>query len=79
MHMDSTCYELELVKAADVKSIQRACNVDQQFQKYATRINKVCRGTANCADVPMDKDLFIDLEDFAKAFHKEVPRDCHAS
>ena len=73
INFDGACYELELVKAQDVKSIQRACNVDQQFQKFATRINKVCCGTASCSDVPMDKDLFIDLEDFAKAFRKEVP------
>ena len=33
----------------------------------------MCRGTASCSDVPMDKDLFIDLGDFAKAFRKEAP------
>ena len=33
-------------------------------------MNKVRRGIASC-----DKDLFIDLEDFAKAFRKEVPPD----
>ena len=61
------------MKAQDVKSVQRACNVDPEFKKYATRVNKVCRGTASCSGVPMDKELFIDLEDFAKAFRKEVP------
>ena len=73
INFNGMCYELELIKAQDVKSIQRACNVDQDFKKYATRVNKVCRGTASCSGVPMDKDLFIDMEDFAKAFCKEVP------
>ena len=54
INFDGACYELELVRAQDVKSIQRACNVDQQFKKFATRVNKVCRGTASCSDVPMD-------------------------
>ena len=54
INFDGACYELELVKAQDVKSIQCACNVDQQFKKFATRVNKVCRGTASCSDVPMD-------------------------
>ena len=30
-------------------------------------------GCLSVVDAPMDKDLFIDLEDFAKAFRKEVP------
>ena len=42
---------------------------------FATRVNKVCRGHASCSKVPMDKDLFVDLEAFAKAFRKEVPPD----
>ena len=33
------------------------------------------QGDGSCAKVPMDKDLWIDLEDFAKAFRKEVPPD----
>ena len=73
INSDGACYELELVKAQEVKSIQHACNVDQQFKNFATRVNKAGRGTASCSDVLMDKDLFIDLEDFAKAFRKEVP------
>ena len=71
--VNGACYELELIKAAGVQSIQKACSVDQLFSKYVTRINKVCRGTANCSPVPMDKDLFVDPEDFARAFRKEVP------
>ena len=73
INFNGACYELELIKAADVQSISQACKVDQLFSKYVTRINKVCRGTANCSSVPMDNDLFVDLEDFAKAFRKEVP------
>jgi hypothetical protein len=42
----------------------------QTLFRFATRVNKVCRGIASC-----DKDLFIDLEGFAKAFRKEVPPD----
>ena len=61
INFNGTCYELELIKAKDVKPIQRACNVDPIFKKYATRVNKVCRGTASCSGVPMDKDLFRGL------------------
>ena len=35
----------------------------------------MCRGHASCSKVPMNKDLWIDLESFAKAFCKEVPPD----
>ena len=73
INFNGTVYELEVIKAQDVIEMQRACNVDAEFKKYATRVNKVCRGTASCSGVPMDKELFIDLEDFAKAFRKEVP------
>ena len=62
INFNGACYEIELIKAQDVKPIQRACSVDQDFKKYATRVNNVCRGTASCSGVPMDKDLFIDLE-----------------
>ena len=41
INFNGTCYELELIKAPDVKPIQRACNVDQDFKKYAARVNKV--------------------------------------
>ena len=63
-------YELEFITASHI-----------QFRDCATRINKICRGAANCANVPMNRSLFIDLEDFAKAFRKEVPPDvwCTAS
>ena len=73
INFNGACCELELIKAANLQSIQKACNVNQPFSKYVTRINKVCIGTAKCASVPVDKDLFVDLEDFAKAFRKEVP------
>ena len=66
-------YELEKITAADARELVKSTNVDKRFADYATRVNKVCRGTANCANVPMTKDLWIDLEDFAKAFRKEVP------
>ena len=74
INFNGACYELELIKAADVQSIQKACNVDPLFSKYLTRISKVCRGTANCSSVRMDKDLFVDLEDFAKAFYHRTQR-----
>ena len=73
INFNGTVYELEVIRAQDVIEMQRACNVDAEFKKYATRVNKVCRGTASCSGVPMDKELFVDLEDFAKAFRKEVP------
>ena len=66
-------YELERVTAADARSIVASIAVDKKFNDYATRVNKVCRGTANCSNIEMTKDLWIDLEDFAKAFRKEVP------
>jgi hypothetical protein len=64
---NGTCYELELCKVSDFRSILNVC----------IRINKVCRGTANCASVPMDHDLWIYFVDFAAAFHKhkEAPPD----
>lgn len=62
---NSTCYELELCKVSDFRSILNVC----------IRINKVCRVTTNCASVPMDHDLWIYLVDFPAAFHKEVPPD----
>ena len=70
---NGTGYELELLQASDVESIMRHVRVDKRFEDFATRVNKVCRGIASCSKVPMDKDLWIDLEDFAKAFRKEVP------
>ena len=54
-------------------SLSKVPTLTRKFADYATRVNKVCRGTANCANVPMTKDLWIDLEDFALAFRKEVP------
>ena len=59
INFDGACYELELIKAAVAQSIEKSCNVDKLFSNYVTRINKVCRGTANCALVPMDKDLLL--------------------
>ena len=70
-----TAYELELITASDVETIASQVHVDKRFADFATRVNKVCRGHASCSKVPMDKDLWIDLEDFAKAFRKEVPPD----
>ena len=72
---NGTAYELELITASDVETIAGQVNVDKRFADFATRVNKVCRGHASCSKVPMDKDLWIDLEDFAKAFRKEVPPD----
>ena len=72
---DGTAYELELLSASDVETIASQTRVDKKFSDFATRVNKVCRGHGSCAKVPMDKDLWIDLEDFAKAFRKEVPPD----
>ena len=72
---NGTAYELELISASDVETIVRNVRVDRRFEDFATRVNKVCRGHASCSKVPMDKDLWIDLEDFAKAFRKEVPPD----
>ena len=66
-------YELERVTAADARSIVASIHIDKKFSDYATRVNKVCRGTANCSNIKMTKELWIDLEDFAKAFRKEVP------
>ena len=72
---EGTAYELELISASDVETIASQTRVDKKFSDFATRVNKVCRGHGSCAKVPMDKDLWIDLEDFAKAFRKEVPPD----
>ena len=72
---NGTAYELELISASDVETIASQVRVDKRFADFATRENKVCRGHGPCAKVPMDKDLWIDLEDFAKAFRKEVPPD----
>ena len=72
---NGTAYELELITASDVETIASQVHVDKRFADFATRVNKVCRGHASCSKVPMDKDLWIDLEDFAKAFRKEVPPD----
>ena len=58
-----------------LKSLVECIRVDKRFSDFATRINKVCRGIANCSKTPMDKELYVDLEDFAKAFRKEVPPD----
>ena len=73
MNFNGACYALELIKAAVLQSIQKACNVDLLFSKHLTRSTKVCRRTTSCLSVPMDKDLFVDVEDFAKACRKEVP------
>ena len=70
---NGVAYELVRVTAADARSIVSSIHVDKKFSDYATRVNKVCRGTANCSNIEMTKDLWIDLEDFAKAFRKEVP------
>ena len=72
---DGTAYELEMVGAADVEAVMQHVSVDKRFSDYATRVNKVCRGHGSCAKVPMDRGLWVDLEDFAKAFRKEVPPD----
>ena len=72
---NGTAYELELITASDVETLAAQVNVDKRFADFATRVNKVCRGHASCSKVPMDKGLWIDLEDFAKAFRKEVPPD----
>jgi hypothetical protein len=62
---EGTAYELELLSASDVETIASQTRVDKKFSDFATRVNKVCRGHGSCAKVPMDKDLWIDLEDFA--------------
>ena len=72
---EGTAYELEMVGAADVEAVMQHVSVDKRFSDYATRVNKVCRGHGSCAKVPMDRGLWVDLEDFAKAFRKEVPPD----
>ena len=72
---EGTAYELEIVGAADVEAVMQHVSVDKRFSDYATRVNKVCRGHGSCAKVPMDRGLWVDLEDFAKAFRKEVPPD----
>ena len=72
---NGTAYELEPITASDVETLAAQVNVDKRFADFATRVNKVCRGHASCSKVPMDKGLWIDLEDFAKAFRKEVPPD----
>ena len=72
---NGTVYELELLTASDVETIASQVRVDKRFADFATRVNRVCRGHASCSKVPMDKDLWIDLEDFAKAFRKEMPPD----
>ena len=51
-------YELELMTATDVETLVRTLRVDRKFQDFATRVNKVCRGIANCSKVKMDKQLF---------------------
>ena len=73
--VNGTAYELELIGASDVELLAKQLRVDKRFSDFATRVNKVCRGIASCSKVPMDKDLFIDLEAFAKAFRKQVPPD----
>jgi hypothetical protein len=72
---NGTAYELERISASDVETLAKQIRVDKRFSDFATRVNKVCRGHASCSKVPMDKDLFVDLEAFAKAFRKEVPPD----
>ena len=72
---NGTAHELELIGASDVETLAKQIRVDKRFADFATRVNKVCRGHASCSKVPMDKDLWIDLEAFAKAFRKEVPPD----
>ena len=72
---NGVAYELELLGASDVETLAKQIHVDKRFADFAARVNKVCRGIASCSKVPMDKDLFIDLEAFAKAFRKEVPPD----
>ena len=72
---NGTAYELELIGASDVELLAKQIRVDKRFADFSTRVNKVCRGHASCSKVPMDKDLWIDLEAFAKAFRKEVPPD----
>ena len=72
---EGTAYELEMVGAADVEAVMQHVRVDKRFSDYATRVNKVCRGHGSCTKVPMDHGLWVDLEDFAKAFRKEVPPD----
>ena len=72
---NGTAYELELISASDVETIAKNVQVDKRFEDFATRVNKVCRGLASCSKVAMDRELWIDLEEFAKAFRKEVPPD----
>ena len=68
-------YELDLVTAKDyARMFFKALNCDKSFRDFATRVNKVCRGIGSCSKAPMSRDLFINCEDFAKAFRKEVPR-----
>jgi hypothetical protein len=74
---NGVAYELELIGSSDVESLAKAVHVDKRFADFATRVNKVCRGIASCSRVPLEKELFIDLEDFAKAFRKEVPPDVY--
>ena len=75
---NGVAYELELLGASDVETLAKQIRVDKRFADFATRVtvHKVCRGIASCSKVPMDKDLFIDLEAFAKAFRKECPLTC---
>ena len=54
---DGACYELELITASDVSDIVKCLRMEKRFSDYAARINKVCRGTASCQGVPMDRSL----------------------
>ena len=69
-HMNWNCYRHPTWKPSPARLVST-----KSFLIFATRVNKVCRGHGSCGKVPMDKDLWIDLEDFAKAFRKEVPPD----
>ena len=56
---NGTFYELDLCNVSDFRSILQAVHVDERFSTFATRINKVCQGTANCASVPMARPVVI--------------------
>ena len=66
---NGVAYELEMIGASDVESLVKCIRVDKRFSDFATRINKVCRGIANCSKTPMDKDLYVDL-----GFCKSLPQ-----
>ena len=45
----------------------------RNLSDWLTRVNKVVRGHGQNKKLPFDKDMFLDIKEFAKAFRKEVP------